>query len=56
MIAMRECGPRGVDYLSPLYVLIWIIGSTVVRPADWLRGQPALHWSNNFPSGDMLKG
>ena len=58
MVAMQECDPRGEDYLGyfPLYVRVWIISRTVVRPADCLKGQPAQHWSNNLPSDDMLKG
>ena len=32
MVAMRECEPRGEDYLRsfPLSVLVWIIGNIVV--------------------------
>ena len=58
MVTMWECEPRGEDCLSsfPPSVPIWIIGNTVVWPANCLEGQPAPHWSNNLLSGDMLKG
>ena len=58
MVAMRECEPQGEDYLSsfPLSVPVWIIGNTIARPADYLRGQPASHWSNNRLPDDMLRG
>ena len=49
MIALGECGPRGVDYLRsfPLSVPVWIISSIVVRLANCLKDQPTLYWSNN---------
>ena len=58
MVSMRECETRGEDYLAsfPLFFPLWIIGNTVVWPANCLKGQPAPHWSNNLLSGDMLKG
>ena len=49
MVATRECEPQEEDYLSsfPLFVLVWIIGNIVMWLADYLKGQPAPHWSNN---------
>ena len=43
------CDLQGKDYLSyfSLFVPVWIVGSIVVRPANYLEGQPAPHWSNN---------
>ena len=48
MVATRECDLRGEDYLSsfPNSDPVWIVSSTIVRPADYLEGQPAPHWSN----------
>ena len=58
MVSMRGCDIRGEDYLGsfPISFLVWIVGSTIVWPADCLEGRPAPHWSNNLLSGDMLKG
>ena len=49
MVSTQECDLRGEDYLSyfPLSAPVWIVGSIVVRLANRLGGQPALHWSNN---------
>ena len=49
MVAMRGCGFRGEAYLSsfPLFVPIWIVGSTAVRPTDYLEGRPTSPWLNN---------
>ena len=49
IIAMRECGPQGVDHLNPLplSVPVRIIGSIVVRPASCLEDRLAPHWLNN---------
>ena len=43
MVVMQGCDLRGEDFLSsfPLYVPIWIIDSTAVRPVDFLEGQLA---------------
>ena len=49
MVAMRGCDLRGEAYLSyfPLFVPVWIVGNTAVRPDDYLEGRPASHWLNN---------
>ena len=58
VVATRGCDLRGEDFLSssPLSVPIWLVDSNVMRPADYVEGQLASRWSNNLPSGDMLKG
>ena len=49
MVAMQGYDLRGEVHLSsfPLFVPVWIVRSTVVRPADYLENLPAPHWSNN---------
>ena len=40
MVAMWECDLRGVSSF-PLSIPVWIVGSTVVRPDDYLEVQPS---------------
>ena len=46
MVSMQDCDLRGEDCLSlfPISAPVWIVGSIAVRSADFLGGQPALHW------------